>query len=164
MLFGATPDVQPLVRTAAELGWSVTIVDHRAAYARAADFPEADTVLLLSPEEYADRIRLTAETYAVIMIHQFLAEAQALRFLLPSPVRYIGLLGPKSKCSLLLQYLESEGFSHTKEQLEKLHNPAGLDLGAETAEEIALSISAEILARTRDRKPGFLKNRQGAIH
>jgi xanthine/CO dehydrogenase XdhC/CoxF family maturation factor len=164
LIFGATPDVKPLVRLAAELGWSVTIVDHRSVYAVKKDFPEADAVTLFSPENYAQHLHLAPGTCAVIMIHQFLAEAAALRFLLSASVRYIGLLGPKSKCDLLLQHLASEGYYPTSEQLEKLHNPVGLDLGAETAEEIALSISAEILTRVRNRKPGFLKDRQGAIH
>jgi xanthine/CO dehydrogenase XdhC/CoxF family maturation factor len=149
---------------AAGLGWNVTIVDHRSAYAAKKDFPEADAVTLLSPEDYGAHLRLTAETCAVVMIHQFLAEANALRFLLSSANRYVGLLGPKSKCDLLLQHLASEGFTPTGEQLVKLHNPVGLDLGAETAEEIAISIVAEIQAIIHNRNGGFLKNRQGSIH
>ena len=164
VVFGATPDVRPLVRLAAGLGWSVMVVDHRAAYAVKSDFPEADTVCLLSPDEYASRLRLTPETYAVIMIHQFVAEAKTLQFLLSSGIRYIGLLGPKSKCELLLQHLAAEGYSPTSEQVATLHSPVGLDLGAETSEEIALSIAAEILTIAKNRKPGFLRDRQGAIH
>ena len=164
LIFGATPDVKPLVQLAAELGWNVTVVDHRSAYAVKKDFPEADAVLLLSPEDYLQRIHLTPETCAVVMIHQFTAEASTLRFLLSSTVRYVGLLGPKSKCDLLLQHLSAEGFTPTEEQLIKLHNPVGLDLGAETAEEIALSIVAEIQAVMNNRSSGFLKDRQGPIH
>jgi xanthine/CO dehydrogenase XdhC/CoxF family maturation factor len=164
LLFGATPDVRPLVRLAAELGWNSTVVDHRAAYAVKKDFPEADEVILIAPEEYDQQLRISPETFAVIMVHQFAAEAKALRFLLSSTIRYVGLLGPKSKCELLLQHLSAEGFTPTEEQRARLHNPVGLDIGAETSEEIALSISAEILTRTRNRNPGFLKDRQGAIH
>ena len=164
LLFGATPDVRPLVRLAAELGWNNTVVDHRATYAVKKDFPEADAVILLPPEEYAQHLRISPETYAVIMIHQFAAEAKALRFLLSSTIRYVGLLGPKSKCELLLQHLTSEGFQPTKEQLAKLHNPVGLDLGAETAEEIAVSIVSEIQAIIHNRNGSFLKDRQGPIH
>jgi xanthine/CO dehydrogenase XdhC/CoxF family maturation factor len=164
LIFGATPDVKPLVRLSAELGWNITVVDHRSAYAVKKDFPEADAVLLLSPEDYIQRLHPTPETCAVVMIHQFAAEANALRFLLSSAVRYVGLLGPKSKGDLLLQYLSAEGFTPTEEQLVKLHNPVGLDIGAETAEEIALSILAEILTTARSRKSGFLKDKQGAIH
>jgi xanthine dehydrogenase accessory factor len=164
LVFGATPDVKPLVRLAAELGWNVTVVDHRSAYAVEKDFPEADAVLLLSSEDYIQRLHLTPETCAIVMIHQFAAEANALRFLLSSTVRYVGLLGPKSKCDLLLQHLSAEGFTPTEEQLVKLHNPVGLDLGAETAEEIAMSIVAEIQAIINNRNGGFLKDRQGPIH
>ena len=164
LLFGATPDVRPLVRLSAQLDWNSTVIDHRAAYAVKKDFPDVDEVILSPPEEYAQHLRISPETVAVIMVHQFAAEAQALRFLLSSTIRYIGLLGPKSKCELLLQHLSAEGFTPTKEQLAKLHNPVGLDIGAETAEEIALSISTEILTIVRNRKAGFLKDRQGAIH
>jgi xanthine dehydrogenase accessory factor len=164
LIFGATPDVKPLVRLSAELGWNITVVDHRSAYALKKEFPEADAVLLLSPEDYIQRLHPTPETCAVVMIHQFAAEANALRFLLSSTVRYIGLLGPKSKCDLLLQHLSTEGFTPTEEQLAKLHNPVGLDIGAETAEEIAISIVAEIQAIINNRNGGFLKNRQGPIH
>jgi xanthine/CO dehydrogenase XdhC/CoxF family maturation factor len=164
LIFGATPDVGPLVRLAGELNWNITVVDHRSVYAVEKDFPEADDVLLLSPEDYIQHLHPTPETSAVIMIHQFAAEANALRFLLSSTVRYVGLLGPKSKCDLLLQHLASEGFTMAEEQLAKLHNPVGLDLGAETAEEIAISIVAEIQAVIHNRHGGFLKNRQGPIH
>jgi xanthine dehydrogenase accessory factor len=164
LVLGATPDVKSIVHLAAELGWNVTVVDHRSAYAVKKDFPEADTVLLLSPEDYAQHLHLTLETCAVIMIHQFAAEANALRFLLSSTIQYVGLLGPKSKCDLLFQHLSAEGFIPTKEQLAKLHNPVGLDIGAETAEEIAISIVAEIQAIIKSRKGGFLKDRQGPIH
>ena len=164
LIFGATPDVKPLVRLAAELGWNVTVVDHRSAYAVKKDFPEADAVLLLSPEGYRQHLHLTPETCAVVMIHQFAAEANALRFLLSSTVRYVGLLGPKSKCDLLLQHLSAEGFIPTEKQFAKLHNPVGLDLGAETAEEIGLSIVAEIQAVMNNRNSGFLKDRHGPIH
>ena len=164
LIFGATPDVRPLVRLAGEFSWNITVVDHRSAYAVKKDFPEADDVLLLSPEDYIQHLHPTPETSAVIMIHQFAAEANALRFLLSSTVRYVGLLGPKSKCDLLLQHLASEGFTPNEEQLVKLHNPVGLDLGAETAEEIAISIVAEIQAVNKNRNGGFLKDRQGSIH
>jgi xanthine/CO dehydrogenase XdhC/CoxF family maturation factor len=164
LIFGATSDVKPMVQLAVELGWNVTVVDHRSAYAVKKDFPEADAVLLLSPEDYAQHLNITQETCAVVMIHQFTAEASALRFLLSSSVRYVGLLGPKSKCDLLLQHLSAEGFTPAGEQLAKLHNPVGLDLGAETAEEIAISIVAEIQAVINNRNGGFLKDRQGPIH
>jgi xanthine dehydrogenase accessory factor len=164
LVFGATPDVRPLVRLASEVGWNVTVIDHRSAFAVKKDFPDADTVLLLSPENYASHLQITPGTCAVIMIHQFAAEANALRFLLSSNVRYAGLLGPKTKCDLLLQHLAAEGFSPDEEQRTKLYNPVGLDFGAETAEEIAVSIVAEINAVINKRDGGFLKNRQGPIH
>ncbi|RPI04224.1 MAG: XdhC/CoxI family protein [Ignavibacteriae bacterium] len=164
LVFGATPEVRPLVRMAAELGWNITVVDHRSAYAVKKDFPEADSVLLLSPAQYGTHLRLTPETVAVIMIHQFAAEAAALRTLLSSPARYIGLLGPKSKRDLLFRQLAEEGFIPSKEQSDKFFNPVGLDIGAETSEEIAASIISEIQAFLKNRSGGYLRNRKGPIH
>jgi xanthine dehydrogenase accessory factor len=164
IIFGATPDVKPLVQTVAKIGWQVAVVDHRAAYAVKGDFPEADSVMLLHPDEYSTRLQITPETYAVIMIHQFQAEMAALKFLFMSQAKYIGLLGPKSKSNLLLKHLADNEFIPTEEQLSRLHNPVGLDIGAENADEIAISITAEIQAVIKGRTPTFLKNRQGPIH
>ncbi len=84
--------------------------------------------------------------------------------LLQSPCRYVGLLGPKSKFETLLENLAKEGFKPTEGQLKRLHTPIGLDIGAETAEEIAFSIISEIKAVLEDRAGGFLKDRPGPIH
>ncbi len=164
MIFGSGPDVKPLLRLTSQLGWTTTVVDHRSAYATTQEFPEADEVRLLSPDQYEQDLHLTPDSYAVMMIHQFETEAKVLQFLFQSPVRYIGLLGPKSKRDLLLEHLASGGFSPTGEQLGKLYNPVGLDIGAETAEEVAVSIAAEIQSIVKGRRPGFLKDRKGSIH
>lgn len=163
-IFGATSDVIPLVSFASELGWYVILVDHRSAYATQENFPLADEIVVCPPDEVGTRIRLKPETFAVVMVHQFEAEKILLRTLLPSSVCYVGLLGPRNKRDLLLQYLAAEGFIPTAEQRRKLHNPIGLDVGAETAEEIALSIVAEIQAILTNRLPQHLKNKNGPIH
>ncbi len=164
IIFGATPDVKPLVKLAAEIGWTTIVIDHRSKYAIETEFPEANKVLVIAPDKYSDKLNFTHNSFAVIMIHQFEAEAAALRFLFTSPVNYIGLLGPKGKSASLIKHISSNGFTPTKEQLSKLYNPVGLDIGAETAEEIAVSIIAEIQAVIKNRNAGFLKDRQGPIH
>ncbi len=164
VIFGAGPDAQPLIKFAHELGWHTTMVDHRPAYATKENFPLADAVIVSRPEELSKHLEIEPQTVAIIMTHNFPTELKLLRLLLPSQARYVGLLGPKSKFDLLSQHLRQEGFEPTKEQLKKLHTPVGLDIGAETPEEIAFSVIAEIKAVIEGRGAGFLKNLDGPIH
>jgi xanthine/CO dehydrogenase XdhC/CoxF family maturation factor len=164
LVFGAGPDAIPLVDAAKLLGWHVTVVDHRPAYATQDNVRGADLVQLAEPEHVPDHVVMTGRHVAVIMTHNFDKDRKLLKILLQSPVQYVGLLGPKSKLQTLLQNLAKEGFHPTRDQLERLHAPIGLDIGAETPEEIAVSIIAEIKAVLGKRSGGFLKDRQGAIH
>jgi xanthine/CO dehydrogenase XdhC/CoxF family maturation factor len=174
VIFGAGPDAQPLIKFAHELGWHTTLVDHRPAFATKENFPLADAVIVSHAEELSDQwqvglkadqpVKIDSQTVALIMTHNFPTELKLLRLLLPSPARYVGLLGPKNKFDLLSQHLSKEGFEPTKDQLKKLHTPVGLDIGAETPEEIAFSIIAEIKAVIEGREAGFLKNLDGPIH
>ncbi len=164
VIFGAGPDAFPLVDAAKLLGWQVTVVDHRPAYASKDNVPNADAIVLSEPEQFADHLKLSERHVAVIMTHNFDKDRKLLRMLLGSPVRYVGLLGPNSKLQTLLQNLKQEGFKPSEAQMNKLHAPIGLDIGAETPEEIALSIVSEIKAVLEERAGGFLKNRPGPIH
>jgi xanthine/CO dehydrogenase XdhC/CoxF family maturation factor len=112
----------------------------------------------------ADRIQLNNRTVAVVMTHNYLHDLELLKTLLPSPVRYLGILGPKSRTGKLLQDLQEQGITPTEQQLQRLYNPVGLNIGADTPEEIALSIVAEIQAVLGDRSGGSLRNYQGPIH
>ena len=164
VIFGAGPDANPLVDSAKLLGWNVTVVDHRPAYATKNNIPGADEVVLSEPEQSMDRVKLSQRHVAVIMTHSFDKDRKLLKLLLTSQARYVGLLGPRSKLQTLLQNLEKEGFKPSRQQLDRLHAPIGLDIGAETPEEIAFSIVSEIKAVLEGRSGGFLKDRQGAIH
>jgi xanthine/CO dehydrogenase XdhC/CoxF family maturation factor len=112
----------------------------------------------------AERIQLNNRTVAVVMTHNYLHDLELLKTLLPSPVRYLGILGPKSRTGKLLQDLQEQGITPTEQQLQRLYNPVGLNIGADTPEEIALSIVAEIQAVLGDRSGGSLRNYQGPIH
>src|SRR5205085_134715 len=109
VIFGGGEDAVPLVRFAAELGWHVTLVDRRPAAASRARFPRADAVLLCRPEQVREQVRLDPETVTVMMTHHYLTDRRLLELLLPSPVRYLGLLGPKSRAERLLEDLEHAG-------------------------------------------------------
>lgn len=164
VIFGGGPDVIPLLDAAKLLGWNVTVVDHRPSFATKENVPGADHVVLSEPEQLSDRVSLSDRHIAVIMTHNFDKDRKLLRLLLNSPARYVGLLGPKGKLDTLLQNLEQEGFKPNEKQLRRLHAPIGLDIGAETPEEIAFSIISEIKAVIEGRSGGFLKDRRGAIH
>jgi xanthine/CO dehydrogenase XdhC/CoxF family maturation factor len=164
VIFGGGPDAVPLVRLAGELGWHVTVVDGRPASASRAWFPRADAVIFCHPEQVGEQVRLDGDTVAVVMTHNYLTDLRLLELLLPSPVRYLGLLGPKSRSERLLLDLSQAGIRTTEAQRRRLYAPVGLDLGAETSEEIALAILAEIKAVLAGRAGGPLRDRQVPIH
>jgi xanthine dehydrogenase accessory factor len=164
VVFGAEQDALPLVRQARAVGWRVTIVDTRARRASVERFAEADEVLLCRAEEVGAHVPLSEETAAVVMTHNFLDDVELLRALLPSPACYLGVLGPKQRTSKLLAELGAGVAGHGGSRLARLHGPAGVDIGAETPEEIALSIVAEIKAVCAARGGGFLRDRDAPIH
>jgi xanthine/CO dehydrogenase XdhC/CoxF family maturation factor len=161
-VFGAGNDVQPLVRLAAGLGWRIRVVDGRPAQATSARFPEADEVCVLSFDQLAKLP--PSQQFAVLMTHNYHYDLAALRYLLPTPTPYIGLLGPRKKADRLLAELQAEGWQPDQQLNPRLYSPVGLNIGAETAEEIALSIVAEIQAVLRGRSAGFLYQADGPIH
>jgi xanthine/CO dehydrogenase XdhC/CoxF family maturation factor len=98
------------------------------------------------------------------MTHHYLHDQALLRSLLPSSLQYLGVLGPKRRTQQLLEDLRLEGFAPTNAQRQRLYHPVGLDLGAETPEEIALAIVAEIQAVLTNRTGGLLRDRNAPIH
>jgi xanthine/CO dehydrogenase XdhC/CoxF family maturation factor len=164
VVFGAGEDARPLVRLGRELGWHVTVVDSRAGHATLARFPEADAVIVAAPEEAAVRVPLDTRTFAVVMTHRYRDDVPLLRTLLPLPLAYLGLLGPKKRTERILAELATSGFVVTPEMRARLHAPVGLDLGATTPEGVALCMAAEIHARLSGRTPIHLRDRTGPIH
>lgn len=163
-IFGAEHDAKPLVRFAQMIGWHVTVVDTRARRASAERFSDADAVVLCRAEDVAGNVALAPEMIAVVMTHNYLDDLELLRALLPERLSYLGILGPKQRTVKLLEELRSEGCDFTDEQLARLYSPIGIDIGAETPEEIALAIIAEIKAATASRPAGFLRDRNAPIH
>ena len=164
LICGAGHDVRPVVRLAHELGWWVMVADSRPAFATRERFPQADEVFLAEDRDVARVARVDPQTFAVIMTHNFLHDLEILRGLLASPARYIGLLGPRARSEKLLAELEKSGVVLDDDQRARLYGPVGLDTGADSPEEIALSILAEILAVRNGRAPASLRDRRGAIH
>ncbi|MEE3258450.1 MAG: XdhC family protein [Candidatus Latescibacterota bacterium] len=163
-IFGAGYDAVPLAHLAGELGWRVTVADHRPSYADTARFPTAQQVLLARPGHLPDDLSFDTRSVAVAMSHNYLQDQALLTGLIDAPLAYLGVLGPHARTQRLLADLEKEGIAPNDDQLTRLFSPVGLDIGAETAEEIALSILGEIQAVLTSRQGGKLRDHTGPIH
>jgi xanthine dehydrogenase accessory factor len=161
---GAGHDAQPVVGLASEIGWRAVVVDDRPVFLTRDRFPAARSFVRCRPEEVAERVPLDDRTYVVVMSHNYLRDKDYLRALLGSPVAYVGMLGPRARTERLLDELAGEGAAVEPRDRERIHGPAGLDIGAEGPEEIAAAIVAEMLAVDRSRAGGFLRDRPGSIH
>lgn len=162
LIFGAGADAVPLCDIAKSLGWRVSVIDHRPAFATSQRFGQADEIVVSRPENY--NIPFDENAVAVVMTHNYERDKVLLSRLLKSEMRYIGALGPKSRTESILSELIDAGENVTNEQLDRLYAPVGLDIGAKTPEGIALSIVAEIQAVLSEREGGFLRNRVGSIY
>jgi len=142
LICGAAPDAQPVAGAAHALGWRVTVVDHRPAYAVAADFPGA-RVLLCDPGSLRQRVAVEQCHAAVVMSHHLLSDASYLRELAQAGVpAYVGLLGPEARRARL-----AEELGPAMENLNsRIRGPVGIDIGAVTPEGIALAIVTQIHA------------------
>lgn len=164
VIAGAGNDVQPLVKMAVLLGWEATVCDGRATHATKKRFPDAKETFVVKPEQFPDTIHIDEQTYFVLMTHDYKYDLTVLKQLLERDCKYIGILGPKSKLSRMLDDLNSQGISLNEEQLDRIYGPIGLDIGAETSEEIALSIIAEIKAVMSGKTGTSLKYKIHKIH
>ena len=156
---GAGPDAEPLVTLAANLGWAPVVFDHRAAFARPERFPGASRVVTGAREEFAAAVPPRAGEVAVLMTHSYPTDLAYLEQLAPRNLRYVGVLGPRRRLERLLDELGERAPA-----AGALYGPAGLDIGADTPAEIALSIVAEIRAVLAGRGGAPLRDRPQPIH
>ena len=163
-IFGAGDDAQPLTRLARELGWHVTVADPRAAFATAARFPEANTLVVGRADELVARVAPRPNGLAVVMTHHYVHDVPLLRDLLARPLTYLGLLGPKKRAEKILADLEKSGTAISPAQRARLHAPVGLDLGADAPEQVAFSMLAEMQAALTGRDARPLRARTRPIH
>jgi xanthine/CO dehydrogenase XdhC/CoxF family maturation factor len=147
LVCGAGVDAVPVTRLATEMGWSCTVVDHRPGFAREDRFPSSCKVVVLQPAQLAEKIPLAAMDAAVLMTHNLGHDRQYLAQVIEAGTPYIGLLGPRARRDRLLDEIGA-GDVH-------VFGPAGLDIGAELPESIALAIVAEVHA--------FLNRRDGSM-
>lgn len=165
VVVGAGNDAIPLVSMASLLGWDITVADGRSNQVTKDRFPAARKLLLTKSAELVAQIPCDHQTVFVLMTHNYNYDLDVLRFFLQqtqSP--YIGSLGPKKKLEKMFAELSASGMEITESQKSRIFGPVGLDIGAETSEEIALSVLAEIKAAL-NKKPGtFLRDKLDVIH
>jgi len=142
LVCGAGIDAVPVTRLAIEMGWDCTVVDHRSGFANAERFPDACQVRLLQPDELASNIDLQHIDAVIMMSHNLGHDRVYLAQVVAAQVSYIGLLGPRARRDRLLDEIDATNGAAGIH----VHGPAGLDIGAEMPESIALSIIAEIHA------------------
>lgn len=164
LIAGAGNDVIPLVKMASLLGWHTSVIDGRPGYATPARFPDATQLITAKPAQVLLQVHTDPYTAAVLMTHNYNYDLALLAQLLPLPIPYIGVLGPAKKLHRMLDELMENGISINRQQRARIHGPAGLDLGAETAEEIALSVISEIKSVFSAAAATSLRERTTAIH
>lgn len=147
VIFGAGHISTHVSRIASVAGFRTTIVDNRPVYANAERFPEAEQIYSESFEAAFEAIVPTDNTYIIIVTRGHLDDQNVLRWAVGTNARYIGMIGSKRKVRTIFQQLESEGV--TRERLERVMAPIGLDIGAVLPEEIAVAIVAEVIHMRR---------------
>ncbi len=146
LVVGAGHVAQPLAQMAALAGFRVLVVDDRAEFLSGERFPAAETRLVPFPE-LRSSVPLDRHTYVVIVTRSHEHDEEALQQLLDQPVAYLGVIGSRTKVRHMFQRLHQAGYG--KEQLARVRAPIGLEIGAETPAEIAVSIVAELIQSRR---------------
>jgi xanthine dehydrogenase accessory factor len=161
-IVGATHAAIHLCRMAKLVGFRVSVIDARTAFASAERFPEADEVLRASPDAVFAERALDAYAYVVTLTHDFKIDVPALECALRSGARYVGALGSRRTHARRRERLLERGFGEA--DLARIRAPVGLDLGGRAPEEIALAILAEMLAVRHGREGGPLSARKASIY
>lgn len=147
IVFGAIDFAAALVRAGKFLGYHVTVCDARPVFATKARFPEADELVVDWPHRYLARTGVDARTVLCVLTHDAKFDVPLLEAALKLPAAYVGAMGSRRTHLQRNDRLREAGV--TERELARLHSPIGLDLGARTPEETALSIAAEIVAARR---------------
>ena len=159
LLVGGGHIALALHNMAPQLGFSVVVVDDRKEYASKERFPKASSVLQMEYDEPGLAELVGENTFVVIITHAHKGDKLALASLLKTKTAYLGMIGSRTKVAKIFSDLKEEGVE--EEELAEVHSPIGLDIGAESPEEIALSIMSEIVAvRNKGQTPlNSMKNK-----
>jgi xanthine dehydrogenase accessory factor len=162
LVYGAVDTAEALCRAAKLLGWTTIVADARAKFATAERIPSADELLVAWPDEAFAQVAPDHSTAVVVLTHDDKFDEPALIGALETEAFYIGALGSRRNQERRRERLLEAGVEEAS--LERIMGPCGLDVGADTQEETALSILAEILAVRGEREGGFLKDAKKRIH
>jgi xanthine dehydrogenase accessory factor len=161
---GTGPDAAPVARFASQLGWDVTVVDHRPlTNAHASRFPGARVVECAEALQLADAVVLTPRTAAVVMSHHLTRDRDYVQALLTANVAYLGVLGPRGRTERMLAELATRNGTPV-EIGERFFAPVGMDIGGEGPDAIALAIISQVSAVTSGRTGGHLRDRRAPLH
>jgi xanthine/CO dehydrogenase XdhC/CoxF family maturation factor len=160
VVVSAGDDASALVRFATAVGFRIIVVDRRAGLLTRERFPGAANLIQATPEELVERVTLDEKDFAVVMTHNYVDDREYLRAILGTSVPYIGLLGPRQRADRILGELAVVD----PVDEDRVYGPIGLDIGADGAEQIAISTISEILAIRSGRKPTSLRERRQPIH
>jgi xanthine dehydrogenase accessory factor len=161
-VYGAIDTAEALCRSASLLGWTTIVADARARFATRERIPSADELLVAWPEEAIEQVKPDLGTAIVVLTHDDKFDLPMLTAALGSDAFYVGALGSRRNQERRLGLLREAGVSEA--ELERISGPCGLDVGAESPAETALSMFAEILAARAGRSGGPLKDASHRIH
>jgi xanthine dehydrogenase accessory factor len=162
LIFGAVDTAEALCRAAKGIGWRTIVSDARGKFATAERLPSADEILVAWPDETLARLQPDRATAVVVLTHDDRFDVPALAGALATDAFYVGALGSRRNQARRRELLLDAGVD--EESLDRISGPCGLDIGAGTPAETALSILAEILAVRADRTGGPLRESSGRIH
>jgi xanthine dehydrogenase accessory factor len=162
LVFGAIDFAAGVARVGAFLGYRVTVCDARPVFATARRFPDAHEVVVEWPHEYLRRTTVDERTVICVLTHDPKFDVPLLEVALRTPAAYVGAMGSRRTHEDRLAKLRAAGL--TSAELARLHSPIGLDLGARTPEETAVSIAAEIIGERWGGSGRRLMTTEGAIH
>ncbi len=153
VIFGAGHISIYLSKLAKMVGFKVRVIDDRKEFAHPDRFPEADEVIVEETEKALSHLKIATSTYIIIVTRGHLKDEEVLASVVKSPAVYLGMIGSRNKNAVIFKHLEEQGIS--TEKLKKVHAPIGIDIGAQTPAEIAVSIIAEIIAVRRAKRGMF---------
>lgn len=143
IIFGGGHVALPLAKIASMTGFIYSIVEDREEFVTQSRFPDAESLIQAAPDKIEDKVKFVDSDYVAIVTRSHELDYQALKKVLVHPVKYIGLIASKVKKKQIFEQLTKEG--HTEKELSQIHSPIGLDIAAQTPEEIAISIVAELI-------------------
>ena len=162
LAFGAVDTAESLCRLASDLGWRTVVGDPRAKFATRGRIPSADELIVAWPEDVLERVGVDHATAVVVLTHEERFDVPALAGALETEAFYIGALGSRRAQAARRERLVEAGVA--EDALDRIAGPSGLDIGASTPAETALSILGEIVAVRASRSGGRLKESSGRIH